>query len=528
MALKTGLLLNRSRQVPAEDTPAFGGIAERFRRAGDLDRAITLCREGLRKFPTLLSARVTLGWALLDKGEYDEARRELEQVLRRAPDNLAAIRGLAELHDRTDHLRSSHHDDEQDIDLATLTATIEEEERVAAAASAGTDIAARQSFAELALEQPVAASFEALDDFAILQGAAAGSEISLTEFEVAPSVVFDQSTEVAAAHSKPAEFEVADVVLTSPRDFAAEASAASVDFYAAEPVVLSLASEPTAPETAPLTMSLQPTPVAFTLDEPVASDGFDLVSESQGLDPAIEANEPVTLSLGPLDREGALLPFEVAPVAFSEQTPFATTAADTTTDATEEDLGLVTLPGAGELEFDDLSLAVGALGLEAASLEPMVTDTLLDDPWAASAQIEIESSRSAFDDVAPVQVAGTLAPPDMAGVFDHDFGLAAERAEASHDYDLPDGHTGWAPEHDVRLAAFSSMADGFNENRDGFDGYHNPSSAATRDVTFAGNDGNVLAMAARTPIPRFSTAGLERLLRQVQARRVALATSSVA
>jgi hypothetical protein len=97
-----GILLNRSRQAPAEDTPAFGGIAERFRRAGDLDRAIALCRDGLKKFPDQLSARVTLGWCLLDKGQYEDARAELERVLRRAPDNLAAIRGLAELHDRTE------------------------------------------------------------------------------------------------------------------------------------------------------------------------------------------------------------------------------------------------------------------------------------------------------------------------------------------------------------------------------------------------------------------------------------------
>ncbi len=97
-----GIILNRNRQVPAEETPAFGGIAERFRRAGDLDRAIALCREGLKRFPDQLSARVTLGWSFLDKGQYDAARLELEQVLRRAPDNLAAIRGLAELHDRTE------------------------------------------------------------------------------------------------------------------------------------------------------------------------------------------------------------------------------------------------------------------------------------------------------------------------------------------------------------------------------------------------------------------------------------------
>jgi hypothetical protein len=97
------IVLNRRRQVPAEDSPAFGAIAERFRRAGELDRAVALCQEGLQKYPKHLSSRVTLGWALLDLGRYEEARAELEQVLKRAPDNLAAIRGLAELHDRTEH-----------------------------------------------------------------------------------------------------------------------------------------------------------------------------------------------------------------------------------------------------------------------------------------------------------------------------------------------------------------------------------------------------------------------------------------
>jgi len=90
-------------ELTPEQTPAFGPIAERFRRAGDLDRAVELCREGLAKFPNHLSGRVTLGWALLDLGRYDEARAELERVIKRAPDNLAAIRGLAELHDRAEN-----------------------------------------------------------------------------------------------------------------------------------------------------------------------------------------------------------------------------------------------------------------------------------------------------------------------------------------------------------------------------------------------------------------------------------------
>lgn len=101
--MASNLTLQRRSQRAAEESAAFGPIAERFRRAGDLDRAVSLCREGLQKFPHHISARVTLGWSLLDQGKYDEARVELEQVLRRAPDNLAAIRGLAELHDRAEH-----------------------------------------------------------------------------------------------------------------------------------------------------------------------------------------------------------------------------------------------------------------------------------------------------------------------------------------------------------------------------------------------------------------------------------------
>jgi hypothetical protein len=44
---------------------------------------------------------VTLGRALLEVGDFDAARQELELVLRVAPENLAAIRGLAEIHHRS-------------------------------------------------------------------------------------------------------------------------------------------------------------------------------------------------------------------------------------------------------------------------------------------------------------------------------------------------------------------------------------------------------------------------------------------
>jgi len=79
---------------------AFAALAEEYRRSGNYAEAIETCRVGLQRHPSYLSARVTLGRALMETAQYGEARRELELVLKSAPENLAAIRGLAEIHER--------------------------------------------------------------------------------------------------------------------------------------------------------------------------------------------------------------------------------------------------------------------------------------------------------------------------------------------------------------------------------------------------------------------------------------------
>jgi tetratricopeptide (TPR) repeat protein len=83
---------------------AFAALAEEYRRAGRFDEAIATCQAGLQRHPAYLSAHVTLGRALLELGRFDEAREELAHVLRAAPENLAAIRGLAEIHHRRGEL----------------------------------------------------------------------------------------------------------------------------------------------------------------------------------------------------------------------------------------------------------------------------------------------------------------------------------------------------------------------------------------------------------------------------------------
>ena len=74
----------------------FAQLAEELRKDGDLEEAIQVAREGLQKHSNYPSARMTLGRALYDTGDWAAARSEFELVLKGAPDNILASRLLAE------------------------------------------------------------------------------------------------------------------------------------------------------------------------------------------------------------------------------------------------------------------------------------------------------------------------------------------------------------------------------------------------------------------------------------------------
>jgi tetratricopeptide (TPR) repeat protein len=124
---------------------AFAQLAEEYRRTGDYEEAARVCRAGLSRHPSYLSARVTLGRALIELGQYEDAQAELELVLRSAPENLAAIRGLGEIHQRrgnlTEALRQyqtalglAKHDPELEESVHDLTRQLE------SASSAGREV----------------------------------------------------------------------------------------------------------------------------------------------------------------------------------------------------------------------------------------------------------------------------------------------------------------------------------------------------------------------------------------------------
>ena len=98
-------ILELRRRVQADPASiAFAQLAEECRRAGANDEAVRVCRTGLARHPNYLSARVTLGRALIELGQLDEALGELTRVVGTAPDNLPAIRGIAEINQRRGNL----------------------------------------------------------------------------------------------------------------------------------------------------------------------------------------------------------------------------------------------------------------------------------------------------------------------------------------------------------------------------------------------------------------------------------------
>ena len=134
---------------------AFAALAEEYRRAGWFQEAITTCRAGLEHHPAFLSPRVTLGRALIEMGELEQAAGELEYVLRAAPENLAAIRAMAEIHDRQGEIGDQEA-------YSTMAAS--------AAAELGLHLAAQQATPEAAaplpLEVATPASAEAVGQMA--------------------------------------------------------------------------------------------------------------------------------------------------------------------------------------------------------------------------------------------------------------------------------------------------------------------------------------------------------------------------
>ena len=130
---------------------AFAQLAEEYRRVGRFQESIEVCRAGLARHPGYLSARVTLGRALLEVGDIDAAQRELNDVLRVAPDNLSAIRGIAEVHRKKGEIPEALEQFRSAFEMASPDPAIEQAVRGFRRDAMAADLSARR---EAPAQQP--------------------------------------------------------------------------------------------------------------------------------------------------------------------------------------------------------------------------------------------------------------------------------------------------------------------------------------------------------------------------------------
>lgn len=78
----------------------FAPLADAYRKAGEIDRAIELCVNGLERHPDYVSAHIVHGRCLMDQKNDVGAEEVFRKVLSLDPENIIALKVLAELSER--------------------------------------------------------------------------------------------------------------------------------------------------------------------------------------------------------------------------------------------------------------------------------------------------------------------------------------------------------------------------------------------------------------------------------------------
>src|SRR5678816_340279 len=75
----------------------FAPLANEYRKAGDPEQAIAICRAHLAQQPGHMSGHVVYGQALYDAGRIDEANTVFRQALALDPENMIVLRHLGDI-----------------------------------------------------------------------------------------------------------------------------------------------------------------------------------------------------------------------------------------------------------------------------------------------------------------------------------------------------------------------------------------------------------------------------------------------
>src|ERR671919_3094392 len=75
----------------------FAPLANEYRKAGEIEQAIAICREYLPQQPGHMSGHIVYGQALYEARQFDEAKTVFETALSLDPENLIALRHLGDI-----------------------------------------------------------------------------------------------------------------------------------------------------------------------------------------------------------------------------------------------------------------------------------------------------------------------------------------------------------------------------------------------------------------------------------------------
>lgn len=141
----------------------FAPLANEYRKAGDPEQAIAICRAHLAQQPAHMSGHVVYGQALYDARQIDEARVVFEKALALDPDNVVVLRHLGDIaRQRGDSAEARHwykralDNEPYDAEIAAYVAELTEPVTVTEAAKPQPDLEIEEVGAEVASSEPAA------------------------------------------------------------------------------------------------------------------------------------------------------------------------------------------------------------------------------------------------------------------------------------------------------------------------------------------------------------------------------------
>lgn len=93
----SALLDDLEKQFADNPRRVFARLANEYRKSGDFERAVEICRAHIPQQPGYISGYIVLGQALCESGQLEDARQTLETALGLDPENLIALGYLGDI-----------------------------------------------------------------------------------------------------------------------------------------------------------------------------------------------------------------------------------------------------------------------------------------------------------------------------------------------------------------------------------------------------------------------------------------------